>query len=250
MGLFFPDPLKDAHELNVKTSDGIKIAFNHYPRGHQTLVILVHGWFMCKDASCFRSLASRLAQTYDVAAMDCRGHGRSGGSYDFTSSEEKDLIAVVDYFRPKYEKIHLMGFSLGGTLVILHAAKIKNVQKVIAVSAPMDFSKVESHWWRPEAWIPTFQKGELWRALSVRVGNLFGKKPVALDVVKDVSPIPLLLLAGGKDPTVFPRHAQTLYAAASEPKALEIFEHSEHAEDLWRNEPERFLKVVLGWLKD
>ena len=249
MGLFFPDPLKDATEKSVITSDGVKIAFNHYERGHDSIVILVHGWFMCKDSACFRSLCSKLAETYDVAAMDCRGHGRSGGSYSFSTHEEKDVIAVVNHLRPQYKKMYLMGFSMGGALVILHAAKLKNIDKVIAVSAPSDFKKVENRFYKPEAWIPTFQKGELWRAFSIRVGRILGKKPAAIDFVKDVQ-CPLMFLCGGKDPTVYPWHAQALHDAATCAKAIEVFEHSEHAEDLWRNEPIRFLKIVRGWLND
>lgn len=203
---------------------------------------------MCKDSAVFRTLASQLATRYDIAALDLRGHGRSGGHFHFTSREEKDVSAAVEHFRPRYKHIYLMGFSLGGALAIVHAAKAKNVEKVIAVSAPTDFKKVENHWFRPEAFIPTLQKGEIWRAFSVRVGNLFEPKPAPIEFVSRVSPCPLLLLAGAKDPTVFSWHAQANFDAAQEPKKMEIFEHSEHGEDLWRNEPERFLRVVHEWL--
>lgn len=248
MGLFFPEPLRDAQEIYVNTSDGVRIACNHYKRGHGTLVVLVHGWMMSKDSAVFRAMGSELAKNYDVAAIDLRGHGRSSGHFHFTTHEEKDVAAIVECFRPQYSQVYLIGFSLGAALVILHAAKVKNVDKIIAVSAPTDFKKVENQWFKPEAWVPTLQKGELWRAFGVRVGNLFARKPAAIDFVNAVAPCPILLMAGAKDPTIFPWHAQAHYDAAAEPKHIEIFEHSEHAEDLWRNEPEKFMKVVRQWL--
>ena len=109
-------------KIFLKTSDGIKLALNHYKTEHKDVLIIVHGWFMTKDSKAFLNLAEDFSKYYDVITFDCRGHGKSSGFYTFTSKEPIDLKAVIDYAKKQYEKIYLAGFSLGGALVLIHSA--------------------------------------------------------------------------------------------------------------------------------
>ena len=141
------------HEEYIKTSDNVKIALNLYNSGQSSVVIICPGWFMTKDSKSFSDLAESLSGWHDVVVMDFRGHGKSEGLYTFTEKEVNDLKSVVDFAKERYEKVYLMGFSLGGALVVLHGALVGNVDKIIAVSAPSDFDKIENKMWHPNAWI-------------------------------------------------------------------------------------------------
>ena len=145
-------------ELFLVTPDGVKIAINHHKTGHDKVLIIAHGWFMTKDSGYFSDMANVFSKNFDVISMDFRGHGRSSGVYTFTSKEPQDVKAVVDYAKLHYKTIYMIGFSLGGALVLIHSALEKDVDKVIAVSAPHSFIKIENHMWKKRGMEPFFQK--------------------------------------------------------------------------------------------
>ncbi len=231
----------------LETEDNINIAVNHIKNNHKEVIILVHGWFMTKDSRAFSSLADDLSAYFDVISFDCRGHGKSSGFYTFTSKETIDLKTVVDYAKSFYEKIYLIGFSLGGALVLIHSALNKDVDKVIAVSAPSDFNKIENQMWKKEAWLPTLKKFEPERWFSIRPSLITREKIKPFEIIKDVE-APTLFIAGEKDPTVCPWHTEKLYKEALCTKKFELFD-SIHAEDLYLDEPEKFVNTCVNWLK-
>ena len=236
-------------KIFLKTSDGIKLALNHYKTGHNEVIIIVHGWFMTKDSKTFTSMSEEFSKYYDVISFDCRGHGKSSGFYTFTSKEPIDVKAVADYAKKQYKKIYLAGFSLGGALVLIHSALYNDIDKIIAVSTPADFGKIENQMWKKEAWLPTLQKCELKRWFSVRP-SLFSliihSKIKPIDIIKYVN-APTLFIAGKKDPTVHPWHTEKLYKEAVCEKRFELFDGI-HAEDLYLNEPEEFMNICINWL--
>lgn len=237
-------------EIFLTTDDNIKIAVNHFENGGKDVVILAHGWFMTKDSKPFLKLSQMLSEKTDVIAMDCRGHGKSNGFYTFTEKEEHDLKTVVEFAKQRYENITLLGFSLGAALVILHASKHNDVSKVIAVSPPCEFKKIENKFWHPDAWIPTLQKCELKTWFSIRAdlnSLIFKKKPSVIKAAETLK-TPTLFVGGGKDPTVCIWHTKKLFEKASCTKELEIIEKGLHAEDLFIQNPDRFVKMCENWI--
>lgn len=234
-------------KIFLTTKDNVKIAANHYDNGFKNVVIIVPGWFMTKDSKAFCDISADFAKHCDVLTMDCRGHGKSSGFYTFTAKELNDLSAVVDFAKQRYEKIFLAGFSLGGSLVLMHGALNNDVEKIIAISAASDFDKIENQVWHPNAWIPTFKKFELKRWLSIRPSFILHKKIKPLDVVDKIT-VPTLFIAGGRDITVKPWHTKALYDKALCRKEFNLMEKSIHAEDLFIAEPEKFMDLCINWI--
>ena len=235
------------NEVFLKTSDNESIAINHYFAERERVVIIAHGWSMCKDARPFRDMSKDFFKNYDVITMDFRGHGRSSGVYTFSAKETNDIKSVIDFTREKYSKVFLIGFSLGGALSIIHAAAYNNVDGLIAVSAPADFNKIENHFWRPEAFIQTIKKFNLGQKLKVRPGNIFLKKIKPVEIVANIN-IPSLFIAGEKDPTVYPWHTELLFTRATCKKAFELFKNGYHAEDLYLNSKDKFMNICEQWI--
>ena len=236
-------------ELQTTTSDGVKIKYNALRNSKKSALFILPGWFMTKDSKAFSDIASDFSKFYDVYTLDLRGHGNSTGLYTFSSQEIIDLRAVIEKTRQEmhYDKYFLMGFSLGGAIVINYCAEYKDVDSVIAVSAPCAFDKIENHFWKKEAFIPTFQKFELKRWLSIRPAFPFKKMVKPVDVIKNLSPVPIYLIAGSSDKTVYPWHAQKLYETALEPKKMTVFENTIHAEDIYISSPQTFVNSCYNW---
>ena len=87
--------------------------------GRPTLILL-HG--IARHAHTFDHIAPHLARTYQVIALDMRGHGDSGWSPDGAYLVEdyvKDLAALVDQLR--LPKVSLLGNSTGGRVAQVYA---------------------------------------------------------------------------------------------------------------------------------
>ena len=231
----------------VITQDGVAVAFDHYQHGHAGLVIIAPGFYNSKDALLLKELAAALTDTYDVIAMDFRGHGNSGGSFHWTSKEYLDLLAVVEKFKEKYTSIGVIGFSLGGATSIIAAGKTSAITSVIAVSAPSDFDKIEYRLWELDVEndirYSLLGKGRIGK--GVRPGPFWYKKEKPIDVVGKLGQ-PILYIHGTDDWIIKPWHSKALFDKTKSLKALEIIQKGPHAEYLMR----RYSKEVVGWISD
>lgn len=231
----------------VTTRDGLTISVDRYGRGDRaSAVILCPGFFKSKQTPTFQRLARTLAADRDVLCMDFRGHGRSGGLYTFSAKERADLQAVVSLAQARYERLGVLGFSLGAAIAINTLSRRPDgVRSLIAVSAPCAFEEIEFKWWTPEAIRRGLQGLE--PGAGCRPGNLFLKKERPLDNVGKLAPVPVLFIHGTRDVIVDVQHSRRLYAAAREPKALELIEGGSHAEAMFRDDPQRFGRLVAAW---
>ena len=85
-------------------------------------LLALHGWL--DNAGSFDALAPLLTDTWQVVALDLRGHGRSahippGAWYHYLDYFD-ELRAVLDHFG--WTRVDLLGHSLGGTLASVFAA--------------------------------------------------------------------------------------------------------------------------------
>lgn len=233
-------------EKFLYTNDGVKIAVNHYQNGFDSVVIIAPGWFMTKDSKSFKEMSDEFSLYSDVLAMDFRGHGNSSGFYTFTSKEIIDILTVIDFAEKIYKKIFLLGFSLGAALSLIAGSKTDVITKIIAVSAPTCFEKIENQIWKKEAWLPTLMKCELKRWFSIRPSLFIKKKIKPIDIVSDIK-CPTMFIAGDKDPTVCEWHTKALYEKAECEKNYEVFEGCFHAEDIFIQDRNRFIKICTDW---
>ncbi len=98
-----------------------------------------------------------------------------------------------------------------------------------------------------EAWEETLKKVELKRFLTIRPYPIFLNKVKPIDIVDKIK-IPILFIAGKKDPTVHPWHTKELYNKAICKKEYKEYETGSHAEDLFLHFEDDFTKLCLNWL--
>lgn len=237
-------------EVFFTSKDGTKIAANIYRNDKESVIIIVHGWFMSKNSKPFLELAETLSKDFDVISIDCRGHGNSSGDFTFTIKEQDDLSVIVNFAKKTYTKVFLLGFSLGGALVLLHCSKSNDVDAVVSVSPPAYFEKIENNFWHPRAFIPTLQKFELKTWFSVRAdlkSLLFKPKPCYFEEIKSIK-TPVMFIAGEKDPTVKCWHTKELFESVNCIKDLKLIPDGNHAEDLFLINKTDFVNLCKGWL--
>ncbi len=243
-------------EVTLKTKDNVKIMANYYQNNFNSAVLIAPGWCMTKDSKAFIEIAEFFSNHFDVLSIDFRGHGKSDGFYTFSAKEDLDIEAAVQFLKNstnddgknKYKNIYLLGFSLGAAAALIYVAKDSSITKVVAVSPPSEFNKIENQMWKKEAWGETFKKFELGRFLSIRPSIIPHSKTKPIDIVDKIA-APTLFIAGKKDPTVHFWHTVKLFEKAQCAKNLKLFDNGIHAEDIFLHFKEEFTGVCLEWLK-
>jgi uncharacterized protein len=212
----------------------------------RTLLIYCHGFLSGKNYAAVKHWVELLADELDIITFDFRGHGESGGATTLGDREGLDLAAIVRYARQfSYDRLVVMGSSMGGAVVIRYAAETAEVDGVITMGAfAHERFSVYAMSGMGLLQLP-FSKQVLRRAYATRVEKTrFSFAP--RDYVGRISPRPLLLLHGEFDRLVPTSHARELYNQAGEPKRLDILRRGGH--DL-ENLNARTRARIMEWLK-
>lgn len=234
-------------EIFLTTVDNVKIAINHYKTDKENVLIIAPGWTMSKDSKFIRKIARKFSKFFDVISIDFRGHGKSSGFYTFTSKEADDLTTVVNYAKNTYNKVYLLGFSLGGAISIIYSAANMNIDRLITVSAPHSFSRIKHFMWVKDFLKNQFNKYELKILATLRPSFSNKKKIRPIDVAGMLN-VPTLFIAGESDSIIHLLDTESLFFKANCIKHFEIFKKCNHAEDLICQEKEKFLQVCVDWL--
>ena len=135
--------------IQVRTADGVRLVGMHLAteRDERDLaVVLAHGFTVTTARPHVRRVAARFARAAGVVMVDFRGHGRSEGRSTAGDFEVLDVDATVRWAREAgYRRVATVGFSMGGAVVLRHAARspvttgltpVEPVDAVVSVSAP------------------------------------------------------------------------------------------------------------------
>ncbi len=236
----------------VMTEDNKRIAFFHLKNGFSKVVVIAHGFYNNKDALLFKMMGDAFSKEYDVIAFDFRGHGKSSDVFTWTALEQKDLRAITAYaLENHYQKIGVIGFSLGAAITLIEASEHQNIDSVIAVSSPSDLGSINYHFWEKDMWEDLkLNLGIKGRGKGVRPGSPSLQKVRPGDIVEKISPTPVLFIHGENDWLVKLRHSQFLFARAKGPKALKVMKDGGHAERMFDVFPDEFMKICLDWFKE
>lgn len=221
--------------IQVRTVDGVPLCALHVTsdasagdgRESELAFVLAHGFTVSTRTPQVRRVAARLARRGGVVAFDFRGHGRSGGRTSAGDLEVLDLDAAVALARRLgYRRVATVGFSMGGAVVLRHAAgaaagtgdvPVEAVDAVVSVSAPSRWYVRDTVPMRRVHWLLTTRSGRLAAAavLRTRVGRAWPVEPESpVEVAGRIAPTPLLLVHGDGDPFLGVEHGRALAAAA------------------------------------
>lgn len=146
----FPDHASRTIEVPTKDGSGdVLLARLDTPAGGvrgRPVALLVHGLTGCEDSVYMRaSAAALLAEGYPVLRLNLRGAGpsRRRCAEHYHLGRSRDIAeAIAGLPRGmRAEGVVGIGFSLGGSLVVKHAAEAGSdgaMRAIVAVSAPID----------------------------------------------------------------------------------------------------------------
>jgi len=130
----------------LELDDGDCIGLKWMARRCRQLAVLSHGLEGSVEAGYMRGLAGTLERAgWDVVGWNYRGCGGVENRLlrSYHSGESDDLRAVAAHVARGYERLALVGFSLGGNIVLKAAGEgglPASLVAVVAVSAPVDLA--------------------------------------------------------------------------------------------------------------
>jgi fermentation-respiration switch protein FrsA (DUF1100 family) len=157
-----------------------------------------------------------VALGYDVYLFDYRGYGQSEGEAELGPivDDMQMLIGHVLEDLPANNKLIVMGQSLGASLSIYSVAHNRyrdRIKALVSVAAFSDYHDIAQDVLSSSWLLWLFQ----W-PLSQTIDNTYS--PV--ESVAKVSPVPIYIMHSQEDEIIPFYHAQSLYAAAQQPKQL------------------------------
>jgi len=212
-------------------------------------VVLAHGFTGGRRVPAVGALVSALRPRAAVFVPDLRGHGDSSGVCTFGDREVLDVDAVVGEARRRgFRRVVTLGCSMGGSVVIRHAALARHgarargfpvrnpVDAVISVSSPSRWYARGTPAMRRVMWLAETALGRRVAAtlLNTRLGaDVWPDVPPSpVEVIGLIAPTPVLIVHGDQDGYFGLDHAHALAAAAGAPSWLWLpagFGHAEAA---------------------
>ncbi|MGA0845037.1 MAG: alpha/beta hydrolase [Luteolibacter sp.] len=171
---------------------------------------------------------------YHVVMFDYRGFGKSAGQPDRRGMIDDVKAAIAHAARiPSVDRFRLIsyGHSLGGakSLTAIGESPVRGLRAVVVDGAFASY-----------------------RTMAQRVAGQLGERLVTdelapLDYVEKISPVPLLVVHGGRDKVVPIDQGRELFRAAAQPKTLFEVREAGHGDALARDHG-AYRKRMLAWL--
>ncbi|MCX4699753.1 alpha/beta fold hydrolase [Streptomyces sp. NBC_01352] len=226
------------------------------PPSRDLVFVIAHGFTGDVDRPHVRRIAQAFAQYGAVVTFSFRGHGASGGRSTVGDKEVLDLAAAVEWARSfGHARVATVGFSMGGSVVLRHAALFPpegsergseragregrteaGTDAVVSVSAPARWYYRGTAPMRRLHWLVTRPEGRLVGRYGLRTRIHHREwNPVPLspvEAVPRIAPTPLLVVHGEQDGYFPVDHPRMLATAAGDHGELWLepgMGHAEHA---------------------
>lgn len=236
-------------DVSFETSDKLRLSAWYIPSYNRAAIILVHGSTGNRIGTVAH--AAMLAEHgYGVLMLDLRGHGNSDGdTFNMGWDSNADIAVAVQYLSARDDvddnRIGAMGLSMGGEVVLQAAAANPAIHVVISDGAGArtfdDFMQIPG--------VAKFSMMPfIWSQFTAhRIATRLTPPPSFVDLLPQIAPRPLLLIANGQGQWGGRLLTDVYFAAAGEPKILWNIPDATHVGGL-SSRPEEYQAKVIGFL--
>lgn len=209
----------------LRTDDGVSISAMHLPGRSRALAFVVgHGFTGNWRQERVQRIVEALGGEAGAFALDFRGHGRSGGLCTVGELEVLDLATAVRWARSEgYRSVVAVGFSMGASVVVRHAAFTAGtpdgVDAAVAVSGPAFWFYKGTPVMRLVHHLVETRTGRaLMRARGIRIASSWPwPEPMQpVDAARQLSEVPMLVVHGDQDKYFPLEHPRALHRALLE----------------------------------
>jgi len=225
-------------DIELLTSDGIRLAAWYTPPQNGALILVAHGYGARRSEDFFSLFASH---GYGVLAWDFRGHGGSGGELVTLGYHETlDVDAALAYALSQPDVKHIGGWggSMGAVTMIRATVQHPEIEALVADSP---FATLDEEL---DVRLPIPLLNPLVRFFAERETGLHFDMVRPIDDIHLISPRPVFLIQGMNDKMVPLDSAERLYAAAGEPRALWTEPDVPHL-GMYEYHRERYTELVI-----
>lgn len=220
-------------EVSFQSRDGLRLSGWYFSRAEaRATVVLCHGHQFNRTQALpvMRALGD---EPLNFLLFDFRCAGRSEGKLSTIGADERlDIIGAVDWIERRTGgsviPTGVFGYSMGGAAAILAAAEDHRIAAVATQGAYATLERAIAD--RGRFFLGVM--GILLTAPARRLGRRWlGHDPSSVApvaVIGSISPRPVMISHGRRDPFVNPADARLLYEAAGEPRTLRILPKSWH----------------------
>ncbi len=249
-----PDPIEtrfltpwelgiEYEDVVLDTDDGLKLSgwWLGHPEAKRTIITLA-GHNSARHHVLGISSALHRAGA-NVLLFDNRGRGTSEGDrISLGHYERLDASAAVEYAvrRSPNLPLGMMGFSMGGAVAVMAAARDERIKAVVADSAFASQAKLITYHLRSR--VGPFAPAIFHLAKGALHYDIHEVEPGS-DVGK-ISPRPVMLIHGELDKVTDPDDSIAMYKAAGEPKELWIVEGAGHVDAYFQSRREYSRRVA------
>ena len=215
------------------------------------LMILVHGFTgnMQGPRDIFGKLSNAL-QIKGFAVLRFNFRGTPPSEMDFqdmtVETETEDLKAVIDYAKTRYEKIGILGESMGGSIV---ANAIDTTFKAVLFwYTAFDFKDTSFNGYLTEESKKQLKDKGFILESGFKIGKPFIKEISETKLYHKVEEVkcPVLFLHGDEDSDVPSQQSEKAFQLANEPKEIHIIKGARHG---FKNEQEEAITLTLRFLQ-
>jgi fermentation-respiration switch protein FrsA (DUF1100 family) len=242
-----PADLGLAYEaVTFPTHDGLTLSGWYIPSRNGAAIIAAHTHNGNRTGMIYH--AGFLAQHgYGVLLFDLRGHGDSQGDLWLHGWQgHLDVLGALAYLRQRPDvdatRIGALGLS-AGAVSVLHAAAVDDQIRAV-VSDGAGYRTLKEMYLTADAATWAYAPGWLVYFTTLSVITGVPSPPSFVDLVPQIAPRPLLLIASGNDKAVEIQYNRIYYAAAGEPKELWELPDTAHIHGLFTHSKQYQEKVL------
>jgi uncharacterized protein len=236
---------QDFKELTFKSRDGLNLFGRFIASRNDATILLAHG---LGSSSHDMTLLGRLLVRagYGVFLLDLRAHGNSqGDTSTFGLREGDDIVSAVEYLLRRIDvhgdKIGAYGVSLGAQVVLRGALKTDKIRALMLES--LGPSVLGDHGGTPKSLLRWINYPFNWVYYLVYQFMIGGRDQGVLQVIGDIAPRPIFLIASGDKDIYFNR---LFFQAAKDPRELWELSEGQHGSALAES-PDEYLKRMIAF---